>query len=71
MPDTPKPIFRWREPNTPLADLTPGEMAYCDPPAGETGTWVVLRGFDGMGHGPLRWAGTTEDGAAHLSSGRF
>lgn len=72
MPDSPNRTFQWRDPNTPLADLSPGQIAHCDPPPGETGSWVVLRGFDGMGKGPLRWAGATEDGSqVHLSSGRF
>lgn len=69
---TDQPQLTWREPNTPLAELAPGQIAYCEPPADQTGgTWVVLRGFDGMGKGPVRLdGGALEDGQLHLSTRR-
>lgn len=70
MTDT-SPKFRWREPNTPLAELAPGEIAYAEPPAGQEGMFVNLRGFDGMGKGPLRWnTAPNADGQLFLTSGR-
>lgn len=66
---TDQPQFTWREPNTPLAELAPGQISYCDAPEGKTGVFVVLRTFDGLGKGPLDFSGgSNSDGQIHLSS---
>ena len=69
---TDQPQLTWREPNTPLAELAPGQIAYCEPPVDQTeGTWVVIRGFDGMGKGPARLDGAhLGEGQIHISTRR-
>ena len=69
MPENPALQFTWREPNTPLAELAPGQIAHCPAPEGKEGTFVVLRTFDGLGKGPLDFSGSQSiDGQLHLSS---
>ena len=62
----------WREPGPPRAGLAPGQIAFTAPPAGETGEceWVMVRGFDGMGKGPIRFSRPSEGSEIHATSQR-